>query len=477
MEPRRPTPCPLPIHPADPRTCRRMGVFLVWVAVAQLLAAPAAGQNFPEYLGPRATGQPAPSVTAEALAAAQGHLDAAFQAGWDQDYARGLASLQQAEGILTEALREDPYSRDAAETLGVVYFYRGYFGEEGGFPQAVRFLTRVLEVDAASVAAGRYLAHSYHHSGDPRSARLYADWVMTVSTDPNLLSEMDEVKRSADLAFLGGWYEYSDFYGSDEARVISFDAETRRMVTRLQVTPELETQLAARSFQQLAEGYRPLGDDLTQRYLQSIVDRLMAASPVNLPYPVAVDAVESDQVNAYALPGRLMVHTGLLRFAENEAELVAVLAHELAHIYAHHAARQLVLDSRNRDWAGALISLTGIRDRVGSDLGRWALDRGTEVALDLIHRGYQRGHEEEADRYGTHIAFNAGYNPTFMTSFFIRLFEADSRSPIRLLATHPPYAERIESTSGYLENFPLEEELQLDSREFQEMRSRLGGAR
>jgi predicted Zn-dependent protease len=88
-------------------------------------------------------------------------------------------------------------------------------------------------------------------------------------------------------------------------------------------------------------------------------------------------------------------------------------------------------------------------------------------------RGYSRGQEKEADRYGTHIAFNAGYNPTFMTKFFLRLYESNPKSPWKLLATHPPTTERIEYTTQYLEAFPLDTEMQIDSQEFKDMKARL----
>jgi predicted Zn-dependent protease len=200
------------------------------------------------------------------------------------------------------------------------------------------------------------------------------------------------------------------------------------------------------------------------------VDRLEAQTP-GPPIHNVVEVVDSPEPNAAALPGHIRVHTGLIRFADSEAELVAVLAHELGHVYAHHAARLTVSEIRSRMTASALLSLV----HVENELYRQLIDIGVDVGIDLLLKGYSRQYETEADRYATHLAFNAGYNPTFMTSLFVRLYQLDPSTPFRLTATHPPTSERIERTTAYLEDFPLEREMQVDSREFQELKRSLGG--
>ena len=445
-------------------------LFLTLAAHMELSA-----QGIPSYAGPGAGGAAGTSAVGDpAISEAEALIESAFQSGHAGDYDGGLAQLRQAERTLGDVLGRDATSRVAAEALGVVYFYQGYYGDSEGFDKAIEFLTHVLEVDPAAIGAGRYLAHTYHHLGDGGAARSYARWVSRVAPDPALVGEMAEIERALDEVFLSGWYAYADFYESDDSRVIEFDARTKRTTTALQITPQIETQLGAQGLQKLTADLTPSPDTQTRDYLQTLVDKLSARSPQGPPFNNIVDLVESDEVNAMALPGRIVVHTGLLRFAENEAELVTVLSHELAHVYAHHAARQLVGDTRNRGLTNSLIDLTGVRDHIGGgELGQRLFDMGVDVGLDLILKGYQRDHEVEADRYGTHIAFNAGYNPTYMTSFFIRLYEANPNSPFKLLATHPPYTERIDKTSGHLEQFPLGQELQIDSREFQEMKRRI----
>ncbi len=129
---------------------------------------------------------------------------------------------------------------------------------------------------------------------------------------------------------------------------------------------------------------------------------------------------------------------------------MAVLAHELGHVYAHHAARLTVSEIRSRMTASALLSLVKVENR----LYRQLIDIGVDVGIDLLLKGYSRQYETEADRYATHIAFNAGYNPTFMTSLFVRLYRLDPSTHFRLTATHPPTSERIERTRPTSRNSP-----------------------
>jgi predicted Zn-dependent protease len=183
-----------------------------------------------------------------------------------------------------------------------------------------------------------------------------------------------------------------------------------------------------------------------------------------------VDIVESPVINAMAFPGRILVNTGLIKFCESEAELVTVLSHEVGHIYAHHSARALVASYRKRSIAGTLLQTLKVDN---TNLKDQLITLGVSMGLEILDKGYSRGEEKEADKYGTHIAFNAGYNPTFMTKFFLRLYQANPKQPFKLLSTHPPTPERIEYTTAYLEAFPLETEMQIDSQEFKDMKQRL----
>ncbi|HEX9659237.1 MAG TPA: M48 family metalloprotease [Rhodothermales bacterium] len=455
---------------AASRTAARRASSVVLIA---LLIVPV-GRAWCQYLGPSAPDAAsvaqgsAPTLTM--VESAYLRLALGFDAVRAGDTRRAMRELSAAESTLKQAVTDYPRSRDAAVGLGVIYFYQGYYGDAKNLRKCIDHLTLVLEVDPYADQAARYLASSYAQLGDGRSVIYYANYVDAVSSDVALKAEMATLRSEYQNVFLNSWNHYGDYYSSDEAVVTEFNKKTFRDETILAITPEYEQQLGASGLQRLTEGATFSTDLTIKNYVQNLVNKLAMRSP-GPPFSYVVDVLVSDEVNAMALPGRIVVNTGLLRFVENEAELVAVLAHELAHVYAHHAARKAVVDMKNQKVIGGILSQVRLQNELHIKL----LNIGIDAGLELIRRGYNRRQESEADQMGTHIAYNAGYNPTFMTSFFVKLYEANPKSPPRLLATHPPTDDRIADTSYYLELFPLDKEMQIDSREFQEIKRRLPG--
>ena len=98
---------------------------------------------------------------------------------------------------------------------------------------------------------------------------------------------------------------------------------------------------------------------------------------------------------------------------------------------------------------------------------------GAAITVDLFARAYSRFEEKEADLYGAHILFNAGYNPTATSNFFLKLYKANPKKPIKFLSTHPSSPDRASYMTDYLESFPLDKEMQVDSRDFQKMKTKL----
>ncbi|MCC5643287.1 M48 family metalloprotease [Nostoc sp. CHAB 5824] len=165
------------------------------------------------------------------------------------------------------------------------------------------------------------------------------------------------------------------------------------------------------------------------RYVEEIGRRLAAKSDrPNLPFTFQV--VEDDAINAFAtLGGYVYVHTGLLKAADNEAELASVIAHEIGHIGGKHLVKQM----RQKAIASGLATATG-------------LDRNTAVGIGVelaLNRPRSRQDEFDADQRGLRTLTRAGYAQSGMVSFMQKLLKKGGSVPT-FLSTHPGTSDRID---------------------------------
>lgn len=189
-----------------------------------------------------------------------------------------------------------------------------------------------------------------------------------------------------------------------------------------------EVELGRRINDQLTrQEFRVVRDASIRDYVDQIGQRLAPlSSRPTLPY--VFQAVESDQVNAFAtMGGYVYVTTGLMETADNEAELASVIGHEIGHIAARHAVEQM----REAAIASGLVSAAGL-DR------NTAINLGVELA---IRRPHSRQAEFEADQLGLRNLVSAGYAPGAMVSFMQKL-EGENSIPT-FLSTHPATGDRI----------------------------------
>ncbi|NJL82256.1 MAG: M48 family metalloprotease [Chloroflexaceae bacterium] len=185
----------------------------------------------------------------------------------------------------------------------------------------------------------------------------------------------------------------------------------------------------------LQRQYQLYTNPQVNRYVDSIGQRLVASSDSrDIPYTFQV--VRSDTINAFATPGGFVyVTTGLLRAADNEAQLASVLAHEIAHINERHSIEAL----KRAAIAQGIAETAGVETNTLANLGY-------QLAVDLPRT---RGNEYEADRVGLEILTAAGYPPRASVQFLEQL-QGMSRRP-EFLRTHPTTANRIEALSANLE--------------------------
>lgn len=192
---------------------------------------------------------------------------------------------------------------------------------------------------------------------------------------------------------------------------------------------------------QMQGGDYTVNPELTA-YVSEVGQKLAAVSDRKLPYEFTV--LNNSTPNAWALPGgKIAINRGLLLELQNEAELAAVLGHEIVHAAARHGAQQM---ERGMLLQGALLA-TGVAMQ-GSDYGNIVVG-GARLAAGLIHTKYGRDDELEADYYGMQYMSRAGYDPMAAVALqetFVRLSENQSHNWLTgLFASHPPSAERVKA--------------------------------
>jgi predicted Zn-dependent protease len=192
-------------------------------------------------------------------------------------------------------------------------------------------------------------------------------------------------------------------------------------------------------------------DPALSEYVQSIGNRLAQASGVDLPYEFTV--LNNSVPNAWALPGgKIAINRGLLTEMSSEAELAAVLGHEIVHAAARHTAQQM---SKGMLLQGLVVATSVATS--DSDYGNLAVG-GASVAAQLVSTKYGRNAELESDKFGMRYMSRAGYDPrgaVTLQETFVRLSEGRDQDWLSgLFASHPPSQERVNANRKRLRNLP-----------------------
>jgi predicted Zn-dependent protease len=190
-----------------------------------------------------------------------------------------------------------------------------------------------------------------------------------------------------------------------------------------------------------------LADSVWQEYLAGIGRRIVAVSDrQDLDYHFNV--IESDQINAFAAPGGfLYFYTGILREIDNEAQVAAVMAHEISHVVARHGIKKLQ----------TVLGVSVLLQIALGDAGQ-VTQQAVGVVLGLAINGYGRSMELEADRYGVEYMTRAGYDPRGAVEMFGKLAELSGGGQQnvfeKLSSTHPETTERIAKINEQIAAMP-----------------------
>jgi metalloendopeptidase OMA1, mitochondrial len=206
------------------------------------------------------------------------------------------------------------------------------------------------------------------------------------------------------------------------------------------VSPEQETQMGLQSFAQVKQQERVSNDPRHNARIERIGRRIAASVGRELPNAQWEFVVfESDQVNAFALPGgKVGVYTGLLKLADSDDEIASVIGHEIAHVTSRHGGERM---SQQIAAAGGA-ALVGVAAN-DSKYQEYFLAGYGLLATGTVLK-YSRDHETEADGVGLRFAAGAGYDPRAAITFWQKMAaKSEGKEPWKWMSTHPPSAERI----------------------------------
>ncbi len=190
----------------------------------------------------------------------------------------------------------------------------------------------------------------------------------------------------------------------------------------------------------------PDSSPVTQ-YVQRLGKNLQTVIPGRYSWPYQFHVVQQTDINAFALPGGpIFVNVGTINAAENEAELVGVLAHEMSHVYMQHSAKQ----APKQEWASILGALGGMLGGAAGDLAKM----GIQLGAGTILMKYSRGDEAQADSVGAIIMYKAGYDPRQMAQFFAKLEKLVGSGGPQFLSDHPNPGNRVEAVDKEIANWP-----------------------
>ncbi|MGO9123447.1 MAG: M48 family metallopeptidase [Terriglobales bacterium] len=220
--------------------------------------------------------------------------------------------------------------------------------------------------------------------------------------------------------------------------------------------------------QQMEAAAKLITDPLVTEYVNRIGQNLVRNSDAQVPFTIKV--IDTDDINAFALPGGFFyVDSGLILAADNEAELAGVMSHEIAHVAACHVARE---NTRAQLMNLASIPLIFMGGGIGFAVRNLA---GLAVPMGFLQ--FSRGFEAEADFLGIEYMYKAGYDPQALTSFFEKVKALEKHKPgtiAKAFDTHPQTPDRIQKTQQEINTLlPPEPEYKVDTSEFADVKARL----
>jgi len=233
---------------------------------------------------------------------------------------------------------------------------------------------------------------------------------------------------------------------------------------------EKEIALGKQLAQEVERSSKLIDDPVVTEYVNRVGQNLVRNSDARVPFTIKV--IDSDEVNAFALPGGFFyVNSGLILRAQEESELAGVMAHEISHVAARHGTKNAT--------KGQILQLATIPLILlgPAGLAGYGLYEGLNVALPVTFLKFSRDAEREADFLGLQYMYKAGYDPNAYVTFFERIQADEKRRPgtiPKVFSTHPPTPERIANAQKEIARIlPNRPEYIVTTSEFNNVKERL----
>ena len=211
-------------------------------------------------------------------------------------------------------------------------------------------------------------------------------------------------------------------------------------------------------------------DPVIAEYVNRVGQNIVKNSDCKVPFTIKV--IDSDEINAMALPGGFFyVNSGLILNADEEAEMAGVMAHEVAHVCAHHAAREMTRANYTQLGMIPLIMMTGY-----SWTG-YGIYEAAQFAVPITFLKFSRDFEAQADYLGVQYMYRAGYDPQAFISFFEKIQALEKRKPgmvAKAFSDHPQTPDRILHSQEEISHIlPAKNDYLVTTSEFDDVKARL----
>jgi beta-barrel assembly-enhancing protease len=233
---------------------------------------------------------------------------------------------------------------------------------------------------------------------------------------------------------------------------------------------EKEIAIGKQLAQEVERTSKFVDDPVIVDYVNRVGQNLVRNSDAQVPFTIKV--IDSDVVNAMALPGGFFyVNSGLILRASEEAELAGVMGHEIAHVCARHGTKNATKAEI------AQLAMIPVMIMLPPTLAGYGIYEGMQLAVPLAFLRFTRAAEAEADYLGLQYMYKAGYDPNAFVSFFEKIQAEEKRHPgtiPKIFATHPPTPDRIATAQKEIATIlPSRAEYIVTTSEFDMVKARL----